>query len=68
MDDRKTPPRLTVDITDEQKAGLDRIEWGMRKVLFHHIIDQLNLLMDKGDPTQVISAIVAGKLKLEDIV
>ena len=67
MLERKTPPRLTVDLTDEMAAGLARIPWGMRKTVFHMLIFQLNKMMDRADPTQVVAAIVAGDIKLEDL-
>ena len=54
MLDRKTPPRLTVDLTDSQAAGLGRIQWGMRKPLFHTIINQLNKAMDTADPGRLL--------------
>lgn len=67
MLDRKTPPRLTIDLTDSQAAGLGRIQWGMRKPLFHTIINQLNKAMDTADPEKVVGAIISGELHLKDI-
>jgi len=67
MLERKTPPRLTVDLTDEMAAGLARIPWGMRKVVFHVLIMGLNKMMDRTDPEKVVGAIIAGDITLEDL-
>lgn len=66
---RRTPHRLTVDVTDEQWEGLCRIDWGMRKLVFHRFIDKLNLVMDAAEPEPNlgVAAILAGEIKLEDL-
>ena len=61
-------PRLTVDITREQQHGLRKhLEFGMQKVLFSLIIDDLLRLFDKHGPGTVIGAMVSRAISLKDI-
>jgi len=60
--------RLTIDITDKQAKGLSKhLEHGMRKLLFHAIIDDLLRLFDKHGSDRTIGALVSRAISLKDI-
>jgi hypothetical protein len=62
----KTVPRLTVEITEQQQEGLKKLKWGLRKPLFHTIIDQvIEIVSEYGDLG--VYAITSKKVKLLDI-
>jgi len=60
------PPRLSIQISEEQNQALWRlIPWGVKNELFRVIVDDLiDLLEDHGE--QVLVAILAKKLRLKD--
>lgn len=64
---RDNPPRLNVDISEEQdKALRDLIPWGQKHHLFSAIVDELiEVIKEHGE--MAISAIVCKKIKLIDI-
>jgi len=61
-------PRLSIDLTDEQREALDRIlgQHGLQRAVFSVIVDDLINSVDKHG-TRVISALLARAIKLEDI-
>jgi len=60
--------RLTIDITDEQAKGLSKhLEHGMRRLLFHAIIDDTLRLFDRHGSDKVIGALVSRAISLKDI-
>lgn len=71
--ERKNPPKLAVDITEEQHHRLgELLEWGQKKPVFRIIIDDLIHLLEGDDGTAedvdaVIGAIKSRNLKLLDI-
>lgn len=61
-------PRLTVDISREQQFGLRKhLEFGMQKVLFSLIIDDLLRLFEKYGPGTVIGAMVSRAISLKEV-
>jgi len=69
--ERLNPPRLTVDLSEEQSNRLTRVlPWGNKKAVFHTLIDELILLLESVDPGSrqiAIGAIVAKKISVIDI-
>jgi len=60
--------RLTVDITNEQAKGLNKhLEYGMRRILFHVIIDDLLDLFDKYGAGVIIGALMSKAISLKEI-
>jgi len=61
-------PRLTVQITEQQFDGLRKhLEFGMQKLLFGVIIDDLLELFERYGPEKVIGALVEKAISLKDI-
>jgi len=62
---KKYPPRLSVDITDEQQARLKAaIPWGLRQPLFQAIIQEvLEQVEQIGDI--LIAAVISGNIKVK---
>lgn len=61
-------PRLSIDLTEEQRRELDRILYhhGFRRAVFSIIIDDLIDAVNKHGP-KIISALLSRAIKLEDI-
>lgn len=62
-------PRLSIDLTEEQRDALDRIlgQYGLQRAVFSVIVDDLIKSVDEHGP-KIISGLVARAIKLEDIV
>lgn len=61
-------PRLTVDITEEQKRKLSmHLEHGMQKPLFHFIINELIRYFDEYGAHRVIGALIGRHIELKDV-
>ena len=59
-------PRLTIDITYEQKQRLgDLIPWGVQNKLFAFIVDDIIALLEKHG-TLAIAAVLNGQLTTTD--
>lgn len=57
--------RLSIEISDEQSRKLAKyIPWGIRTMLFLHIIDQIIELCEEGHGTKLIAAVIADKVKV----
>jgi hypothetical protein len=55
-EDRRT--RLSLDVTDEQMAALDRyIPWGMKKRVFSALIDLLIKAFERGGAGVLVSVL-----------
>jgi len=67
MSDKFYVPRLSIDITEEQAKGLSVLEFGMRKQVFHLIIDDLLALFAKHSPGIVIGALLAKSIGVKEI-
>jgi len=64
--EQKAPPRLLVDIRQDQERDLlNLIPWGMRRGLFEVIIDDLIALLTAGGG-MAIGAILSRKLRICD--
>lgn len=64
---RDNPPRLNVEITEEQDAALRKlIPWGMKHHLFSAIIDELITVIEEHGEI-AISAIACGKVRFIDV-
>jgi hypothetical protein len=64
---RDNPPRLNVEITEEQDVALRKlIPWGMKHHLFSAIIDALiEVVQEHGE--MAITAIACGKVSFIDV-
>ena len=60
-----TRPRLTIDITPNQKAFLDTLPFGWRQQLFSALID-MTIDMTRRCGQGTLGAIVSRKIKLEE--
>ena len=60
-------PRLSIDITEEQSKGLSVLEFGMRKQIFHLIIDDLLKLFEKHSPVLIIGAMLEKSIGVKEI-
>lgn len=64
MEDQDYIPRLSVEITVEQKEALDRlVPWGTRRRVFSVIVDDLISILEKSP--YVLGAIIARDIKLK---
>lgn len=62
-------PRLSVELDEEQYKKLTKyIPWGMQKLLFSAIVDDLIKLFEQGDAELTIAAIIAGIIKPRDLI
>ena len=61
--------RLSVDITSEQREGLDRhlSDYGMKKMVFHLLIDKLIQLCDSHGAGVVIGALVEKAIGIREL-
>lgn len=62
-------PRLSVEITEEQNRELTRLlgnVYGLRKLVFSRIIDDLIVLLNHEDGPLYLAAFISGKLSLQD--
>ena len=61
-------PRLTVEITEEQKARLDRCisQHGLRKPVFGRIVDNLCDLVEKYGEN-ILGVVLGGDLTVEEL-
>jgi hypothetical protein len=54
--DADSRPRLSIDLTEEQAQALRLyIPWGLRKMVFHALIDLLIAAFEKGGPEVLLS-------------
>jgi len=61
-------PRLSVDITEEQARKLNRyLDYGMRKMLFGVILDDLFSLFEKHGSGKIIGLFVERSISLRDV-
>ena len=61
-------PRLNVEIREDQLLALQRLlPYGLRKMVFEYVIDQIIALCDADLPT-FISAIVSKTVKLNELI
>lgn len=65
----KYPPKLNVEITEAQRAGLNRLPYGDRKAVFSALVDMVNDLLDKnpGKEATLIATIAERHLGLRDL-
>jgi hypothetical protein len=64
---RDNPPRLNVELTEEQDAALRRlVPWGLKHHLFSAVVDELIALIEEHGEI-AISAISCRKVKLLDM-
>lgn len=62
----ESPPRLSVEITEEQRSELVRlIPWGVKSQLFSIIVDDIIRLLRKHGES-FLAAVLTRKLKLEE--
>jgi len=60
--------RLSIDITPEQAQGLNKhLEYGMKKLLFHVIIDDLLALFEKHGAGVIIGALTTRAISLKNV-
>jgi len=61
-------PRLSIDLTEEQRRGLDRIfpYQGLQKAIFSIIIDDLINAVNRHGPN-VLSGLITRSIKLQNI-
>lgn len=60
-------PRMSIDITVEQKRELDKfLDWGMKRKVFSIIIDDLIEAVKENGP-EVIGALLTRSIKTGDI-
>lgn len=63
---RKSPPRLSVEITEEQEKKLrELIPHGLKKHIFQQIVDDLIVVLEDENPYKIAGAIIDKKLRLE---
>lgn len=61
-------PRLSIDLTDEQAHRLNKhLEYGMRKMVFQMVVDDLIRLFDKYGAPMVIGALTERAIGLKEI-
>uniref|UniRef100_A0A6M3JG36 Uncharacterized protein n=1 Tax=viral metagenome TaxID=1070528 RepID=A0A6M3JG36_9ZZZZ len=61
-------PRLSVDITEEQRRKLDRyLDYGMRKMLFGVVIDDLLHLFEEHGVGPILGLFVERSISLREI-
>lgn len=61
-------PRLSIDITEDMRDRLYKhLDYGMRKPLFHFIINTLIKYFDEYGAHKVIAAIIGKHIELKDI-
>ena len=61
-------PRLSIDLTPEQVAGLNKyLPHGTKKIIFHLIIDSLLSLCEKHGAGIVIGALIEKAISVRDI-
>lgn len=62
-------PRLSIDLTDEQREALDQIlgQHGLQRAVFSVIVDDLIDSVNKHGP-KIVSGLIARAIKLDDIV
>jgi len=61
-------PRLSVDITEEQRRKLDRyLDYGMRKMLFGVVIDDLLELFEKHGVGPILGLFVERSISLREV-
>jgi len=64
----KYTKRLSVDISEEQSLGLDRyLEHGMKKQIFHLLIDNLLELFEKHGAAIVIGALMTKVIGVKEV-
>jgi hypothetical protein len=59
--------KFSIEITDKQFYGLQIIEFGMKKIIFQLLIDDLLELFAKHSPGKVMGAIVSRSIGLKEI-
>lgn len=65
----KYTPRLSVELDEEQYKKLTKyIPWGMQKLLFSAIVDDLINIFEQGEPEKAIAAIIAGIIKPRELI
>ena len=67
MSEKPYTPRLSIDITEEQNHALGVLDWGMKKQIFHLIIDDLISLFNKHSPGIVIGALLERSIGVKEI-
>lgn len=68
MGDYNYSPRLSIDITEEQRKGLDKfLEFGMRKVIFHLLIDSFIESCEKYGHSIIIGALVERSIGIKEL-
>ena len=68
MSDRYIP-RLSIDLTEDQAQGLNRVigEYGMKKQVFHLLINDLIETCDRFGTGMVIGALVERAIGIKEI-
>ena len=60
-------PRLSIDISEAQASGLNKhLDYGMKKMVFGVIIDDLLRLFDKHGAGQIIGLFVERSISLKE--
>ena len=68
MSEREHKPRLSIDLTLEQRKRLtEHMQWGMQRVIFSFIIDELINYFDRYGANKVIGALVSRSIELKDL-
>lgn len=63
---RKSPPRLSVEITEDQERKLrELLPHGHKVKIFSKIVDQLIIAYENEDPYVVTGAILKEKIRLK---
>lgn len=61
-------PRLSIDLTPKQAEGLNKhLPHGMKKIIFHFIIDSFLELCEKHGAGIVIGALIEKAINVRDI-
>lgn len=61
-------PRLSLVISEKQRAGLEKIPWGLKNQVFDVFIDDLIEMMDRLGADRVVSKILTRTISLAELV
>lgn len=63
MADRLSPPRVTAEVSEEQKEFVDTLGWGIWSNLVRTFIDDLRFLSEQEDGDVLIAAALSGTIR-----
>lgn len=68
MDNGERKPRLSIDITLEQRQKLsNHLEYGMQRAIFSFIINELIAMFEVHGSAKVIGALITRSIELKEL-